>query len=95
MLKDLSASSTTRTHTVFAVVHTNTLGWTSFPVVAELADATPHPPQLIPSVAVVFTGSTVVIPVGGTGEVTMQGCRKYWTSSHWEENIMVTKQRSN
>lgn len=54
---------------------TDTLSSLSAPAAVELADATRHPPSLISSITVVFTGGTVVVPIRGAGEVSMQRWR--------------------
>lgn len=53
------------------------------PVVVELADAGGRPLPLVAPVTVVLTHRPVVVPIRGTGEVTMERGLEDQTSPHW------------
>lgn len=71
------------------VALTSTDGWWSWPLAAGLADPGGGPLALIPSITVVFTGGTIVVPHWGAGEVAMQWWFQSWAASHCQGEVPV------
>lgn len=66
-------------------VLTNTLSRFVGPAVVKLADTGGGSPSLVAPVTVTHTLRSVVIPIGGAGDVAMQRRFEDWTPPHWGE----------